>query len=101
MNWWKSIKDYFNKKKTTSKEIDEVKKEFEKEGVVKLTPLNEAVASGKVTVKETTPKRARKKGKFVSDNKSTPNVNEAWVGGKSPIKKKKPKAKFVKIKKKK
>ena len=31
------------------------------------------------------PKRARgKKGKFLADDKSTPNVNEAWVGGKAP-----------------
>ena len=34
------------------------------------------------------PKRARNtKGKFKGDDKSTPNVNEAWVGGKSPKKK--------------
>jgi hypothetical protein len=36
--------------------------------------------------------RARgKKGKFVADDKSTPNVNEAWVGGKAPVKKSKKK----------
>ena len=36
------------------------------------------------------PKRARgKKGKFLADDKSTPNVNEAWVGGKAPKKKRK------------
>ena len=34
---------------------------------------------------EAKPKRARgKKGKFKADDKSTPNVNEAWVGGKAP-----------------
>ena len=34
------------------------------------------------------PKRARgKKGKFLADDKSTKDVNEAWVGGKSPKKK--------------
>ena len=34
------------------------------------------------------PKRARtKKGKYKADDKSTPNINEAWVGGKSPKKK--------------
>ena len=33
-------------------------------------------------------RRARtKRGRYKSDNKSTPNVNEAWVGGKSPKKK--------------
>ena len=43
------------------------------------------------------PKRARNKGKFVGDDKSTADVNEAWEGGKAPTKKakvtKKPKAK--------
>ena len=36
------------------------------------------------------PKRARtKKGRYRGDDKSTPNVNEAWVGGKTPKKRKK------------
>ena len=35
------------------------------------------------------PERARtKKGTYKRDDKSTPNVNEAWVKGKSPKKKK-------------
>lgn len=35
-------------------------------------------------------KRARnKKGRFVADDKSTPNINEAWVSGKSRKKTKK------------
>lgn len=34
------------------------------------------------------PKRARKKGKYVADDPSTKNVNEAWVGGRAPKKKK-------------
>ena len=35
-----------------------------------------------------TPKRARtKRGRYKGDDKSTPDVNEAWVGGKSPKKK--------------
>ena len=38
---------------------------------------------------EVKPKRARRKGKYVADDKSTPNVNEAWVSGKAPKKKKK------------
>ena len=38
------------------------------------------------------PKRARgKKGRYKADDKSTPNVNEAWVGGKAPKKKKRKK----------
>ena len=36
------------------------------------------------------PKRARtKRGRYKGDDKSTKNVNEAWVGGKAPKKKKK------------
>ena len=36
------------------------------------------------------PKRARtKKGTYKADDKSTPNINEAWVGGKAPKKKSK------------
>ena len=35
------------------------------------------------------PERARDdKGRLRGDNKSTPTVNEAWVGGKAPVKKK-------------
>ena len=37
------------------------------------------------------PKRARNKGKLVADNPATPNVNEAWEGGKAPEKTTKPK----------
>ena len=40
--------------------------------------------------KETKPKRARgPKGRYKGDDKSTKDVNEAWVGGKAPKKKKK------------
>ena len=40
------------------------------------------------------PKRARtKKGKYKADDKSTKDVNEAWVGGKAPKKKAKRKTK--------
>ena len=38
---------------------------------------------------EEKPKRARTKGRYRADDKSTPNVNEAWVGGKAPKKRKK------------
>jgi hypothetical protein len=42
---------------------------------------------------EPKPKRARTKGRYKADDKSTPNVNEAWVGGKAPKKRKKKNAK--------
>ena len=36
------------------------------------------------------PKRARgSKGRYKGDDKSTPDINEAWVGGKAPKKGKK------------
>ena len=42
--------------------------------------------------KEEKPKRARtKKGRYRKDDKSTKDVNEAWVGGKAPKKKRKKK----------
>ena len=33
------------------------------------------------------PKRARTKGRYKADDKSTPDVNEAYVGGKAPTRK--------------
>ena len=39
---------------------------------------------------EPEPKRARtKKGRYKADDKSTKDVNEAWVGGKAPKKRRK------------
>ena len=34
------------------------------------------------------PKRARTKGRYKADDKSTKEINEAWVGGKAPKKRK-------------
>ena len=47
------------------------------------------------------PKRSRKKdGEYKSDDKSTPEINEAWEGGKAPEKKLKSKSKIkLKLKK--
>ena len=46
------------------------------------------------------PKRARTKhGRYKGDDKSTKNVNEAWVGGKAPKKKYKIKGKTYYLKK--
>ena len=45
------------------------------------------------------PKRARTaKGKYKADDKSTKNVNEAWVGGKAPKKRTKRKSNVKKRK---
>jgi hypothetical protein len=45
--------------------------------------------TGFIFGKEEKPKRARTKGRYRADDKSTPNVNEAWVGGKAPKRRKK------------
>ena len=48
---------------------------------------------------EADPKRARnEKGHLVADDPSTPEVNEAWEGGKAPKKKAKPRGKKKHIK---
>ena len=44
----------------------------------------------KPKAKPVEPKRARtKSGRYKADDKSTPDINEAWVGGKKPTKKSK------------
>ena len=42
---------------------------------------------------DTPPKRARTKGRYKADDKSTKEINEAWVGGKAPKKRRKKNAK--------
>ena len=50
------------------------------------------VPANKFEESESKPKRARnKKGQLMADDKSTPNVNEAWVGGKAPKRRGRPK----------
>jgi len=50
-------------------------------------PIVEALVVATVAA-SVAPKRAKSaKGKFVADDKSTPDVNEAFVGGKAPAKK--------------
>tara|TARA_A100001515_G_scaffold104895_2_gene85610 strand:+ start:1822 stop:2073 length:252 start_codon:yes stop_codon:yes gene_type:complete len=83
MSWFKSFINWIT---PPPKEVDEVAKakvikKAVKEGTVKLDKFNTPIVEK--------PQRARtKKGTFVADDKSTPDVNEAWVGGKAPKKKK-------------
>jgi len=45
------------------------------------------------------PERARdEKGRLVGDDKSTPTINEAWVGGQAPKKRGRPKGSKTKTK---
>lgn len=47
--------------------------------------------------KDADPKRARnEKGQLIADDPSTPDVNEAWEGGKAPKKKAAPKPRKTK-----
>jgi divalent metal cation (Fe/Co/Zn/Cd) transporter len=60
----------------------------------KVTTLVDEVKTKKSAKKvqpEVKPERARNNGKLVADNPATPDVNEAWEGGKAPEKTTKPK----------
>ena len=83
MSFWKKFINFIT---PPSKEVEKVTK-------TKVTstsgPMTNAITKKTPVIKA---KRVRtKKGKFVADNKSTPYVNEAWVGGKAPVKKSKKK----------
>ena len=74
MSWFKSFINWIT---PPPKEVDEVAKakvikKAVKEGTVKLDKFNTPIVQK--------PQRARtKKGTFVADDKSTPDVNEAWT----------------------
>ena len=92
MSFWNKLKGFLGLPTQESTEVTKVKKLLKEaeiidaaieEATVELKPLDKAEV---ITAK---PKRARtKKGRYVADDKSTPDVNEAWVGGKAPKKKK-------------
>ena len=90
-SWWKKTLKFFlplpkEELKTVIKE--DVLEKAIKDAEVYLNKFDKTVA------KE--PKRARgTKGRYKADDKSTPDVNEAWQGGKAPSKK--PKAKKTKV----
>ena len=66
---------------------DELRAKAEKDSEVTLEKFEAEKAKPK-------PKRARTaKGRYKGDDKSTPDVNEAWEGGKAPKKKSKAKKK--------
>jgi hypothetical protein len=77
------------------KAAEELRKKVEQESEITLEKFDAEKATPKPKAK---PKRARTKtGTYRADDKSTPDVNEAWEGGKAP----KPKAKVTQVKKKK
>ena len=81
MGFWSKLISFITPPSTMADEVAKTKviKKAMKDATVHLDKFKKPV----VTVK---PKRARKKGKYVADDKSTPDVNEAWVGGKAPKK---------------
>ena len=84
MGFWSKFVTFFTPPPVVK--VDEVKKakvikEAVKEATVELNKFEKPI--------ESTPKRARNKGRYVADDKSTPNVNEPWVGGKAPKRRKK------------
>lgn len=85
MGFWSKFVKFFTpppveKPKVSKAKVSKAK--VIKEATVKLDKFVDApVVKGE-------PKRARnKKGRFIADDKSTPDINEAWVGGKAPKKK--------------
>lgn len=71
-------------KKIETEILEEKPKQESAEQIAELKPTEDSPLPSKTEV----PKRARdKEGKFVGDDLSTPDYNEAWVGGKAPEKK--------------
>ena len=101
MDWWtqlvNSIADTFYPERVTIRKAEK-KAEEEKivvkaleEGEVKLEKFSEqaSIIKEKPKLKTVKPKRARTaKGHYKGDDKTTTNINEAWVGGKKPKSKK-------------
>ena len=77
MSFWEKVSSFFTRKTV---EKTETVAAFEKA----IKESKEAVESVKIVE----PARARnEEGKFIADDKSTEDVNEAWVGGVAPKKK--------------
>ncbi len=116
-NWINAIQDFFvprvvktveavevevaaveAKAKTAAPKVEEVAKtEPVKKPAAKKAPAKKAPKSpAKAEVAE---KRVRKDGKFVADDKSTPDVNEAFKDGKAPAKKPAKKKPTLKVEK--
>ena len=98
MSIWKKVTGFFkwavaNDEPVKKQKNEKIVEEAIKSGELKLDKFETA------PVVKTKPKRARtKKGTYVADDESTPDVNEAWVGGEAPKSTyKKPKQKKTKV----
>mgnify|MGYP003132435316 CR=1 FL=1 len=100
MGFWTALKSIFGGKSEKEKVLDEAMQEAQVE-LDKFEP-KKGFKPVEMNIEKTKPKRARtKKGRYVKDDKSTPNINEAWIGGKAPKKTTKKKKKVGRPKKKK
>tara|TARA_R100001377_G_scaffold41685_1_gene23476 strand:- start:175 stop:468 length:294 start_codon:yes stop_codon:yes gene_type:complete len=88
--------EYWSKLVRTISETLFPDRKSEREKAEKTKILEDAAKQGEVKLRKfedapvikAKPKRARTvKGKYKGDDKSTADVNEAWVGGKAPKKK--------------
>jgi hypothetical protein len=93
--YWKSVEKESNDSLDSLKTAEPViEKEVDPANLNLVIEVGAVEATANVAEEKAVekPKRARTtKGKFASDDKATEEVNEAWVGGKSP-KQTKPKA---------
>tara|TARA_R100000654_G_scaffold32712_2_gene57699 strand:+ start:2839 stop:3126 length:288 start_codon:yes stop_codon:yes gene_type:complete len=88
MSFWAKVSSFFTGK--TVKKTEQILKKEEQVAAVEKAIKESREAVESVEIVE--PARARtEQGKFIADDKSTEDVNEAWVGGVAPKKKKKPK----------
>tara|TARA_R100000995_G_scaffold7292_1_gene3258 strand:+ start:10012 stop:10353 length:342 start_codon:yes stop_codon:yes gene_type:complete len=101
-SWWTKVVRFFTplpKEELQPKKVEkeEVLEKAIKDAEVVLKKFDDELKAGNIyEAVKGKPKRARtKKGTYKADDKSTPDVNEAWVGGKAPAKK--PKAKKTKV----
>ena len=88
--------DYWSKLVRTISETLFPERKVKREKAEKTKILEAAAKEGEVKLKKfkdapvikAKPKRARTaKGRYKGDDDSTPDINEAWVGGKAPKKK--------------
>jgi len=78
MSFWEKVSSFFTRK--TVEKTDQVSN--------KVTSVTKLQLDDVEMVKTVEPARARnEEGKFIADDKSTEDVNEAWVGGVAPKKK--------------
>jgi hypothetical protein len=92
--YWKSVEKETNEVLPAAKDTNLVdEKEIDLENIKIKLEINPYKATANVEVEKPAdkPKRAKRNGKFVADDKSTPGINEAWEGGKAPAKQTKPK----------